>query len=146
MLDVSSTSAGIAGLSTEASRAASSDLNDQFLELLVTQLKNQDPINPVNNEDFVAQLAQLQTLDQSIKLSEMTQSLLLQSTIATGASLIGKQVTGQTDVGGDLTEVTGELTSFKVVDGKVIYSVETEAGTTVEVAPERLLSVSPVAN
>jgi flagellar basal-body rod modification protein FlgD len=43
---------------------------DQFLQLMVAQLKNQDPINPVKNEDFLAQLASFSSLEQlvSIKL------------------------------------------------------------------------------
>jgi flagellar basal-body rod modification protein FlgD len=43
---------------------------DEFLKLLVTQLQNQDPINPVNNEQFIAQLATFSSLEQLISINK----------------------------------------------------------------------------
>lgn len=43
---------------------------DQFLQLLVAQLKNQDPINPVKNEDFLAQLASFSSLEQLVSIKD----------------------------------------------------------------------------
>ncbi|MBY0249272.1 MAG: flagellar hook assembly protein FlgD [Nitrospiraceae bacterium] len=47
-----------------------------FLTLLVTQLKNQDPLNPTNNTEFVAQLAQFSQLEQSAKQAQLLQRSL----------------------------------------------------------------------
>jgi flagellar basal-body rod modification protein FlgD len=47
-----------------------------FLNLLVTQLKNQDPLNPTNNTEFVAQLAQFSQLEQSAKQAQLLQRSL----------------------------------------------------------------------
>ncbi|NLT67882.1 MAG: hypothetical protein GXX84_14865 [Acidobacteria bacterium] len=42
----------------------------EFLKLLVTQLQNQDPMNPVNNEQFISQLATFSSLEQLISINE----------------------------------------------------------------------------
>ncbi|WHZ21676.1 MAG: Flagellar basal-body rod modification protein FlgD [Nitrospira sp.] len=65
-----------------------------FLKLLVTQLQNQDPLKPVDNQEFIAQTAQFSQLDQMTKLvSLMEKSVALQeaaqnTTAATTASAV----------------------------------------------------------
>ena len=59
---------------------------DEFLKLLVTQLQHQDPLNPIENQDFIAQTAQFTQLEQLTKLvSLMEKSVSLQES-AQGAS------------------------------------------------------------
>lgn len=80
---------------------AAKPVNDQmgkteFLTLFTTQLQNQNPLDPVNNEAFVAQLAQFSQLEASTNMSasleKMANSLKGERFMA-GANLIGKQVT-----------------------------------------------------
>ena len=118
------------------------ELSDQFLHLLVAQLKNQDPTNPIQNEEFITQLAQLETLDKQQQLAETNQAMLLQSSLATGASLIDKQVSGFTLVGGERTAVTGILKSIRVENGSVVYQLETDSGV-VSMSPEDIVGVFP---
>ncbi len=69
---------------------------DDFLKLLMTQLKNQDPMNPMQSTDFIAQTAQFTSLEQLTNMNTLLQQLSSQSgaTSAAGASaLIGKNVT-----------------------------------------------------
>ena len=51
-------------------RNEAEDMKTQFLSLLVAQLKNQDPMNPVDNQEFVAQLATFSSLEQLITINE----------------------------------------------------------------------------
>ncbi|MDR4495562.1 MAG: flagellar hook assembly protein FlgD [Nitrospirales bacterium] len=70
-------------------QAAVNDLgSDVFLKLLVTQLQSQDPTNPVQNEDFVAQLAQFTTLEQATNTNELLNTLIGQNTQRTQFDLV----------------------------------------------------------
>ena len=70
-------------------QAAVTDLgSDVFLRLLVTQLQSQDPTNPVENEDFVAQLAQFTTLEQATNTNELLNTLIGQNTQRTQFDLV----------------------------------------------------------
>jgi flagellar basal-body rod modification protein FlgD len=92
-------------------RAASTELGkDEFLKILITQLTNQDPTEPMADREFVAQMAQFSTLEQMTNLSTEFQRLggLLQSGQA--VSLLGKTVDivlGAATVSGTVDEVTG---------------------------------------
>ena len=63
-----------------------------FLKLLITQLQNQDPLEPMSNEDFAAQLAQFSALEQMQNLNENFGQLMDLTRIGSSASLIGKNV------------------------------------------------------
>jgi flagellar basal-body rod modification protein FlgD len=65
----SSTGAQTASGSTSATQTASVDKN-MFLQLLVAQLQNQDPLNPTDGTQFLGELAQFQQLEQSANTGE----------------------------------------------------------------------------
>jgi len=98
---VSPSAAAPAGSSVAASSIATSneESGDRFLKLLVTQLKNQDPMNPMDNAQLTSQMAQINTVAGIEKLntsmSQMTDKLsaqLLQSQTLQGATMVGRQV------------------------------------------------------
>ena len=64
-----------------------------FLKLLGTQMKNQNPLEPAKDTEFIAQMAQFSTLEQTTKMSQGMQSLNMTSQLAQRAALIGKQIT-----------------------------------------------------
>ncbi|MBN2241192.1 MAG: hypothetical protein JW793_00775 [Acidobacteria bacterium] len=56
---------------TEQENPSSSDVRkDEFLKLLVAQLQNQDPMNPMDNQQFLAQLATFSSLEQLMSINE----------------------------------------------------------------------------
>jgi len=90
---------GTATSSTAAADAAmkqSTGMNkDDFLKLFVTQLQNQDPLNPQDSSQFISQLAQLTQVEQAYNTNTNLQSMLNQggnSMSMASVSLIGKQV------------------------------------------------------
>lgn len=68
---------------------------DQFLRLLVTQMQNQDPLEPMDSTEFTNQLVQFSNVEQQIKTNGHLESLLSMQTLnltALGVSFIGKNV------------------------------------------------------
>lgn len=64
----------------------------QFLQLLVTQLQNQDPLDPVKNEDFAAQLAQFSSLEQMQNLNNSFDDFMQLSQVQSASAMIGREV------------------------------------------------------
>ena len=88
----SSAASGTSGTSSNSTAAAQ---QDRFLKLLVAQLKNQDPLNPMDNAQMTSQMAQMSTVEGVEKLNATVNSLVdsLGTSQSIGASaLIGKSV------------------------------------------------------
>jgi flagellar basal-body rod modification protein FlgD len=80
--------------STNSSAGVNGTLNyNEFLNLLVAQLKNQDPTNPADPTTFVSQLASFSSVEQQVNANSKLDSLLTQTAISQAGSLIGKTVT-----------------------------------------------------
>ncbi len=78
-----------------SSSTSSADTEQRFLKLLVTQLNNQDPLNPLENAELTSQLAQMSTVSGIEKLNTTLQSLVTQSSSSQAlqaASLINQTV------------------------------------------------------
>lgn len=105
----------------DGTRVASDQLGkDEFLKILITQLTNQDPTQPMEDREFIAQMAQFSTLEQMTNLSSEFEQLagLLQSGQA--VSLLGKTVDivlGTSTVTGPVDEVTGGQYPQVLVNG-----------------------------
>lgn len=73
---------------------------EQFLQLLVTQLQHQDPLNPMDAKEFTAQLAQFSLLEQALETNKQLRTLALYEASANNAravGLIGKEIVAQGD-------------------------------------------------
>jgi flagellar basal-body rod modification protein FlgD len=85
--------------STATSKKASNESEDRFLKLLVTQMKNQDPLNPMQNAELTSQLAQISTVNGIEKLNSNFTGLstdlnasMVQMQMLQGVSMVGRQV------------------------------------------------------
>lgn len=112
---------------------------DSFLTLLTTQLQNQDPTNPVSNEQFIAQLAQFSQLEELQNLSGQMDSLYMLNASMNNAAmtnLIGQGVVATSDTfayDGEgsqeihfdaASEATGATVTISDADGNVVYSAD----------------------
>ncbi len=84
---------------------------NDFLKLLTVQMQNQDPMQPMDDQAFMGQMAQFSTLQATTTMSSNMTSLLSASNLTTASSLLGKQVTITNTTDGT---VTGNVTA---VDG-----------------------------
>lgn len=117
---------------------------DSFMELLVTQLKYQDPLDPSKNEEMLAQLAQFSSLEQMEKLNDnivglavLQQSNELMSQLTSSSALIGQTV--KYSSGEDGVESWGTVDSVKIEEGQALLVIEGEdvpLGYVIEVGPE----------
>jgi flagellar basal-body rod modification protein FlgD len=94
---------------------------DQFLQLLVTQLQNQDPLNPVDPSSFLNSIASLDTVDSVNTLNANFSSLLQLEQLSGGASLIGKTVSYTPANGG--AAITGTVSGLSVQNGQIYVDV-----------------------
>lgn len=119
--------------------ASASEQTDRFLKLLVTQMQNQDPLNPMDNAQITTQMAQISTvsgIDDLNKAIQSMNSMLLQSQSLEAASLVGKSVlvpgntltldaTGKTSGGFALADSADSVVvSIKDSSGKVIDTIK----------------------
>lgn len=113
-----------------------------FMTLLVAQLRNQDPLNPATNEEFIAQLAQLQSLDESRKMSSSLATIVSTQTFSSASTLIGKKVSGlTTNVSGDSINFNGVVSAVSQVDGKVKIKVTQDDGNVIQVDPNEISEI-----
>ena len=88
---------------------------DDFMQLLIAQLKNQDPMKPMEDKEFITQLAQFSSLEAMEKMTTQMEELTGSQMLVQAATLIGKQVTAKLENG---EVVTGTISQVKIVDGK----------------------------
>lgn len=131
----SATPAATGLVSSDASKTVD---KDEFLKLLVVQLQNQDPLNPMQANEFASQLAQFSSLEQLVNLtgavnaqSAASQLQVLSSQTSLGASLIGKDVLVQSNrltVGDDGTATA--LVDVSGRGGKGVITLVDDSGHT----------------
>lgn len=119
---------------------AKSELDmDTFMRLLTVQLSNQNPLEPMNDRDFFAQMAQLGTVQGVDKLKEAMDT-------TQASSLIGKKVTALRPMteteGGENSTVTGTVKRLTIRNGEHILGIQDKDGGIVEVKLAHVREVS----
>ena len=104
--------------------AAASSLQIDYMKLLTTQLRNQNPLEPMNNSDMTAQMTQFSQLAQLETMNTSFSEVLKTIEQDHATSLLGKNVSfiGETN-GGDVDLLTGKVEQVTNKDGKVLLSI-----------------------
>lgn len=87
---------------------------ETFLKLLIAELQNQDPLNPMENSEMVQQLNQIYQLQANMKLVDAFEALGMTQNVASAMSLLGKTVQGLAESG---QKVTGQVDRVTFADG-----------------------------
>ena len=106
---------------------------DVFLQLMITQLQNQDPLDPMDNSEFLSQQAMfsqvttMQEMNDSLNkygeaLLNMNSSMLSYTTLSQAMNIVGKEVTAIDPENKDAT-ISGVVESVKVTDEGVLFTV-----------------------
>ena len=93
---------------------------DAFLQLLVAQMKYQDPLEPTDNTEYVSQLANFSSLEQMTNMNDSLANMSMASDLQRASNLVGNFATVK--VGGQ--EVTGKVDAVEYKDGTAYLSIE----------------------
>lgn len=121
-------------------KKAKSDLDmETFLNLLVVQLANQNPLEPMNDRDFFAQMAQLGQVQGMDKMQDSME-------VSQAATLMGKTVTAVRPMteneNGQAALVKGKVVRMQIVDGERILGLKEANGGIVDVKMENIREIN----
>ena len=119
--------APVSATNNQASTAFGLDFQS-LLRIILTQLTYQDPLKPMDNFQFVSQLAQFSQLQQSQSLNDQITNLLAAEAAMQGTSLLGRTVDFTNAAGGT---VSGQVRAVSFASGGPEITVQTAAGDTI---------------
>lgn len=109
--------------SATATRQNTIDQED-FIKLFLSQLQFQDPLEPVDNREFLSQLAQFSNLEQTRQTSQNTEGLLVMNSSAQALGLLNKTV----EIQGQGAATIGAVTAVKFTSAGPELTIQTTSG------------------
>ena len=100
---------------------------ESLLRIVLTQLTYQDPLKPMENFEFVSQLAQFSQIQQTQDMARSLEMLVSAQATAQAASLLGKQV----DIPAGSATLSGTVTAVSFSNGAPAITIETAEGQTI---------------
>ncbi len=101
---------------------------DDFLALMIAELQNQDPLNPMENDQMLAQIGQMREIAASESLTQTLDSVLLGQNIASSTNLIGAEIDA---ISNDNQLVSGKVKRVSIAEGVPKLLLEEDAGASV---------------
>jgi flagellar hook assembly protein FlgD len=98
---------------------------DSFLKLMIAELQNQDPLNPMENDQMLAQIGQMREIAASDKLTKTLDGVLLGQNIASATNLIGAEIDAISD---DNQKISGTVDKISIAGGVPKLHIEESAG------------------
>ncbi|WP_426303930.1 flagellar hook assembly protein FlgD [Acidovorax facilis] len=109
-----------------ASNLQATNLNmEDFIKILLTQLTYQDPLKPMDNQEFMAQMAQFTTLEQTRQLNDKIETLISNQSALQSVGLIGKTADISTSAG----NISGTVVAISLSGDSPTISLKKPDGT-----------------
>jgi flagellar basal-body rod modification protein FlgD len=128
-------STGKSSSPTGSTTATSSVDYNTFLQLLVAEMKNQDPTNPMDTSQYMSQFAQLSTVEQAMQTNNKLDALLSSQSLSQADGLIGKTVSFTDQTGATFS---GKVASISINSNGSIATLQD--GTKVAIGPGLTIS------
>lgn len=93
---------------------------DAFFKLLITQLQNQDPLNPMEDRQFISQMAEFSSLEKTEKLYSLLEDKLSSNQVINNSHLIGKEITANVED----VNLTGVVESIKSQGDQIFAALD----------------------
>lgn len=116
----SSGSTSTGNTSTSSSNGLQGYSVNDFMNMLVSELQNQDPTNPTDSSTIMSQIGTIQSIESTQQLQSTMQSMQLSQDVTTANNLLGRQITGL-DTGNNT--VTGVVNSVAIAGGNITLNV-----------------------
>jgi flagellar basal-body rod modification protein FlgD len=87
---------------------------DSFMKLLVVELQNQDPLDPMNNQEILNQMSQIREIQSNQQLTNTLESVMLGQTVSTAASLLGRTISALSD---NAEWINGTVDKISIAEG-----------------------------
>ena len=116
-MSVSAAQAASATAATQQQSKTSVDYNS-FLRLLVAEMKNQDPTNPMDSTQYVAQLASFSQVEQSVQINTKLDQLLQSNSLAQADAIIGRTITSADGA------ISGKVASVRLISNGIVAVLE----------------------
>ena len=127
-----------AAITSRAENRFNSMTSEEFIQIMFTELSNQDPFQPNDSGALLEQLSSIRSIESNINLMEHLETLVLESQLASAANMIGKTITGLTSLN---DRVTGEVVSV-LREGEEI-TLELSSGERVPIGSVQSIVASP---
>ncbi|MCJ7778291.1 MAG: hypothetical protein MUP16_08265 [Sedimentisphaerales bacterium] len=115
-------------MSSISAVSTASNIQMDYMKLLIAQLQNQDPTEPLDNNEMASQLAQFSQLQQLETMNSSFSKVLNSMEQNYAASLLGKNVTFQAETDTGTTDiVSGTVEQVSNIDGQIVLSVDGQA-------------------
>lgn len=124
---------------TTSALQSSSLTQQDFMRILLTQLTYQDPMKPMDNQEFMAQMAQFTSLEQTQQLNNKLETLIGNQAALQSVGLIGRTVDVSTEGG---TVMTGTVRSLSFAGDNPVITLQSSAGSTLSgIALSQIINV-----